>query len=134
MDVLEPLERMLLRREIAISLSELGGWAAAAEQFAHARADVLLTRHDDGQALSLGLLADQALALYQTQDFFSAVTLYEAVLEALPLIDAIETLQAEYCSRVSSNISPRSRTALTCAHALDKAGVENLAMIQSETV
>jgi tetratricopeptide (TPR) repeat protein len=100
MDVLEPLERMLLRREMAISLSELGDWAAAAEQFAHARADVLLTRHDDGQALSLGLLADQALALYQAQDFFSAVTLYEAVLEALPSVDAIETLQAEYCSRV----------------------------------
>lgn len=96
----EPLERMFLRRETAISFAETGDWKAAASQFSQAHTDALAVASQSFNAIALGLKADSALALYRAGDLNSAIEVYREVLQQLPDIDSEDSLQAAYCSRV----------------------------------
>lgn len=96
----DPIERVLLFREAAISSAEAGGWSDAANWYLRAQEDALTLTNESARHLSLGLQADRALALYRSGRRDLAIRDYAAAIEQLPENDLQPSLGSAYVSRV----------------------------------
>jgi hypothetical protein len=96
----DPLERLFLCRETAISAAKIGDWAKCCVWMQAGLDASLRVREKRLRPMLIGLKADHALASYRAGDHADATTEMGEVLSSLAEIDDDTSTRAIYCHRV----------------------------------
>lgn len=95
-----PIDRAFALREAAISAAKTDDWAQAETWFGEAQKAASKVETEDMQAMSIGLLADQAVASLQIGKVEQALHGMATSLDALASLDPEASLRTAYCHRV----------------------------------
>lgn len=96
----DPLERIFLCRETAISAANVGDWAKCQTWLQAGLEASLGVRGNRLRPMLIGLMADHALAAYRAGDYAHAIAEIGEVLLSLAEIEHDTSTQAIYCHRV----------------------------------
>ena len=96
----EPVERAFMLREAGISAAEIGHWTDAQLWFQAAMEASVSANSQRMLPMTIGLMADTALAAYKIGYHQAAIEHLVKALEALSTLDPDESIKAAYCHRV----------------------------------
>jgi len=100
LDKHDPLERLFVCRETAISASNIGDWVKCGTWLSAALTAASELRSERLKPMLIGLKADHALCAYKTGDHALALSEIVEVLEQLDEIKEDTSTKAIYCNRV----------------------------------
>jgi hypothetical protein len=95
-----PIERAFAMREAAISAAKTDDWAQAGKWFGEAEKAAAASDTSGMQIMAVGLEADRAVALLESQDVEASLQTMASCLARLSKINPDESLRAAYCHRV----------------------------------
>lgn len=100
LDKHDPLERLFVCRETAISASNVGDWVKCGKWLGAALAAGSELRSDRLKPMLIGLRADHALCAYRTGDYAVALSEFAEILAVLDEIEGDTSTRSIYCHRV----------------------------------
>ena len=95
-----PIERAFALREAAISAFHTKNFEQSEKWFSEASLSASKAQTDDMKSMSIGLLADAAVASYKADNYHSAIEGFRSALERLSSLDPQISLRTMYCHKV----------------------------------